>query len=135
MPDGLQVKIEGMEELDKALRRLPDRVQKRVLKTALRAGARVIVKDAKNRVPVDSGTLKKSIKVVSGKSKKGPQATARVFVTTGREAWYSHLIEFGTVKKAARPFLRPAFDSTQTEQIQAIGKKLAAGIEKEADKV
>ncbi len=127
----LKIKIEGLDELDKAIRKLPQNIQKRVLKGALRAGGRVIVKDAKQRVPVDSGTLKKSIVVVTGRSKEG----ALMFVTTKSSAFYSHLIEFGTSKMRPQPFLRPAFDNTQEEVIQAIGDKLADGIVKETAKL
>lgn len=134
----LTFKIEGMDALDKAVRKLPKNVQKRVLKGALRAGGRVIAKDAKQRVPVNTGTLKKSIKVVAGKSK---QNGALVFVTTSKgggakyDAFYSHMIEFGTSKMPARPFLRPAFDTTQQETIKAIGDALEKGILKEAAKL
>lgn len=49
-------------ELDTSeLKRLKDAVQKRILKKALRAAAKITVQDVRNRVPQDTGTLKKAI--------------------------------------------------------------------------
>jgi HK97 gp10 family phage protein len=127
----VKFQIEGLEELDKAVRKLPQNVQKRVLKGALRAGGRVIVKSAKQKVRKKTGTLRKSIHLKTGKSRDG----AKVFVATKPEAFYSHMVEFGTSKMQARPFLRPAFDETQEEVIKAIGAALAKGIIKETDKL
>ena len=128
----LTFKVEGLDALDRAVRKLPKNVQKRVLKGALRAGGRVIAKDAKQRVPKKSGELKKSISVQAGKNQ---QDGATVFVATRPKAFYSHMIEFGTSKMPARPFLRPAFDATQQEVIKKIGEALAKGILKETAKL
>ncbi len=128
----LTFKIEGLDALDKAVRKLPQNIQKRVLKGALRAGGRVIAKEAKQRAPKKTGTLRKSISVQVGKTRQGG---AIAFVTTKPEAFYSHMIEFGTSKIPAKPFLRPAFDATQQETIKAIGDALAKGIIKETEKL
>lgn len=128
----VKFEVQGLAALDKAVRQLPKNIQKRVMKTALRAGGRVIAKEAKQNVPVGTGDLKKSIKIVTGKSKKDG---ALIFVTTTKDAFYSHMIEFGTSKMKAQPFLRPAFDSTQKEVMNAIGNKLGEGIIKETAKL
>ena len=132
------VKLTGLDELDRAVKKLPQRLQRRVLNTALRASGRVIQKRAKSLAPVKSGVLRRSIVVRTGKARKG---SATVFVTTTKgkgeknDAWYAHLVEFGTKLVRARPFLRPAFDETQKEQLDAIGQTLAAGIIKETAKL
>lgn len=132
----VKFKMTGLDELDKAVKKLPDRIQKRVLSGALRAGGRIMQKDAKARVPVKTGKLKKSIKVMSGKSNpNAPIGVANAVVFVGVQAAHGHLIEFGTKNVTAKPFLRPAFDSTQEAVLTAIGNKLAEGIIKETAKL
>lgn len=152
----MDFKITGGKELQAALKQLPAKFQKRIEKNALRAGARVIAKEAKTRVPVDTGALKKSIRVVTGKTREG----ARVYVTAGaggkHDAFYAHMVEFGTkahftqkggatkvgqfaLTKAEagrhpgsrpQPFMRPAIDLKGEEAIAQVGITIAANIEK-----
>ena len=44
---------------------------------------------------------------------------------------YSHLVEYGTSHSAAKPFIRPAVDSTQGEVVGA----MAAGLDTHLTKV
>ena len=147
------VQIEGLAELAKALKELPERVAKNGLRAAVYAGAKVIRDEAKLLAPVavaclgpkqpPPGTLKralimKQIPELSGKSKQ----TFFVMVRHGKkyrnqgnngklsqDAWYWRFVEFGTVKMAAQPFLRPAFDAKKTQAVAAIKERLAERIE------
>jgi HK97 gp10 family phage protein len=158
-------KMSGLDVLDKAVKKLSDKVQKQVLNKAARAGARVVQKRAKSLAPVKSGALRRAIRVVTLKMPKG-QAKAAVTIKSGkgekREAFYAHFVEFGTRKHAigrgsvktqtrtgrpgqqrgaihpgttAKPFMRPAFDETEREQLDAIGDTLAKEIIKAHDKI
>ena len=72
----------------------------------------LIVKSAKEIVPVDTGALKESITYeVDGNS-----------VTVGSPLNYSVYVELGTSKMGAQPYLRPAFENN-TSQIAALAKK------------
>lgn len=138
MSDGVTVTLTGLKELDRAVKKLPKGMQRRVLNNALRAGGRVIQKKAKALVPVKTGTLKRSIVVRTGKAKQGA-ATVFVTTTSGKgeknDAWYSHIVEFGGKRVRKQPFLRPAFDETHKEQLDAMGEALAQGIIKETAKL
>lgn len=127
----VEVKILGGKELHKALSQLPIAVEKRIAQKGLRAGAKVIIKDAKSRVPVDEGVLKKEIKTKAGPKSRG-NVIIQIFTST--KAWYSHLIEFGTSNMRARPFLRPAVDNNHAEILKAMGDKMGKEIIKEAAK-
>lgn len=63
-------KIEGMKELEKAIKKLGDLPQKCVTKAA-RKGATVALKAARNKAPIDSGDLRKGIVL------KGERLTVR----------------------------------------------------------
>ena len=147
------VRIEGLAELNRALRELPQRIANRGLRTAVYAGAKVIRDEARHRAPKAAqslgikqppvGTLKRSvimkhIRELSG----GGRQTFYVLVRQGKkyrnqgkrgnlsqDAWYWRFVEFGTRKMAARPFLRPALESRRREAVEAIKGRLAQRIE------
>ena len=144
MPD-LNAKFIGLKELDQALRSLPDKLQRNVLRAGLRAGAKEIAEEAKRLVPVNSGRLQKSIKVTSRLVQGTP--TAKV-VAGGRKKgapFYAPLVEFGTASHAIlaregtkslfingvavgiylnhpgakpKPFMRPAMDSQSRAAVE-----------------
>ncbi len=133
-------KIEGGKELDAALKMLGRDLETKIAKSAVRAGAQVIRKEAMLNVPVESGTLRNSIRVVT-RSKRVGDAVASIVTRSGKKwqskgmnAWYAPLVEFGTKHRSATPFLRPALDvkgqaavKKMSETIQKRISKLAAG--------
>lgn len=114
--------ITGFKELEDDFTLLSKAEQRKVSKKAVRAGA-VVFRDAiRASAPVRTGRLKKSVSVdtdtargsltagvkfkkvrVIRKSKKGKTKQTLPF--------YWWMIENGTSKMSARPFVRPAFDA------------------------
>lgn len=103
--------ITGGQELDAFLRTLPDNIQKNILRSGLRAGAKVYLNDLKQRIPVAppnseseqlygdyEGALRDSARITA-KVKDGV-ATASVKVggktKRGASVFYAHMVEFGT---------------------------------------
>ncbi len=127
----VEYKILGGEALDKALSQLPRTVERRIVQKGLKAAAKVIVKDAKTRVAVDEGLLKKEIRTKAGPKSRG---SVVILIFTSIKAWYAHMIEFGTSKMSAKPFLRPAMDENHSEILKAMGDKIGEEIIKEASK-
>jgi HK97 gp10 family phage protein len=128
--------IEGARDIERVLEAIGPKLAGQVGGNAVRAGARVIVKEAKRLVPVRSGHLRDSIKIVT--LKKNQKASDVVGVLIGFEkpsSRIAHLIEFGTSHSAAQPFMRPAMDSQHSEILDAIGKALASGVIKKATKI
>lgn len=138
--------IVGAKKLDELLATLAPKLQKNVMRAALRAGAVVYRNKVKEGVPVHLGDLKKSTRV-SVKA-KGGVVTASVKVGSFK-AWYGHLVEFGTLPHkikaknaraleiggavvrevdhpgaAAKPFMRPAADGGHGPAIAAVVSKL-----------
>ena len=145
--------IEGLKELQAAMKQLPQNIGRNVLRGAVSAGASVIRKEARDKAPVyqgripaghaPAGTLRravfqkqireasswfKQVFFVSVKSGKKQQKK-------GLDAYYWRFVEFGTKKMAAQPFLRPAFESKKHEAVEAIKRYLATRIPKEAEKL
>jgi len=72
-------KIEGMKELQKSIKRLGGVPQKAVTPSA-RKGMNVAIKSAKSNAPVDTGELKKGLKLVGERSRtKGKKVYQVVF--------------------------------------------------------
>lgn len=75
----MRVKIEGMKELKRSLRRLGNVPQKHVTSSA-RKGMNVAFRSAKNNAPVETGELKSGLKMVGEKSRtKGKKVYQVVF--------------------------------------------------------
>jgi HK97 gp10 family phage protein len=90
------VQVSGLADLQKMLQGLPARVEVNVMRGAIRAGQKVIADEAKRRVPKDTGDLAKSIKVKTNMRAQRRGMVRADVVAGDKQAWYSHLIEFGT---------------------------------------
>lgn len=135
--------VRGLSQLNAMLQQLPAKVERNVLRGALRAGAQPVLADAKATVPVDSGLLRDGLKIST--TAKGGRVTARVRAT-GKHAFIAAWMEYGVAAhqiaagkggwlffggnyaKAVqhpgiqpRPFMRPALDSQAGPAVVAAG--------------
>lgn len=129
------ISVSGLADLDRRLKALSADMGGKIARGATSAGARVIQKDAKRRAPKLTGTVQNAIVV---KREKNTQLAAEYAVGWKKprkkgqpDAWYGRLLEFGTVKMAARPHIRPAFDSQKGAAVD----KIAQVLKKRLDKV
>jgi HK97 gp10 family phage protein len=124
----------GHRELESLLRKLPEKVAKRVTVNGLKAGGRVLVKGMKARAPrrtgqlADSPTVSSAAKVTQGRS----QASVAFKKPVSRRV---HLTEFGTEHSRAEPFIRPTLEQDGREAIKVIGENMGKGVEREARKM
>lgn len=148
--------IIGGKALDDLLQTLPAKIEKNIMRTALRAGAVVFRDEARRNVPKDSGDLAASIRVTTRTRKGQVTASAKA---GNRMVYYAHMVEYGTrphtilakpgsalnvngreVKKVnhpgakPKPFMRPAADASFAAAVAAVQAKIRqrltkAGIE------
>ncbi len=150
----VDVKVNGMEELLKSLKKLPGNLQKNVLSGAIRAGAKLIADEARQNVPKDSEHLKKSILVRKRRSKNKDvlyftvapvTSVIHQFQDISGEKHYNYgniveegrsafSIEHGSSKMPAQPYMRPAFESKGKEAINATRKYMEKRLPKEIEK-
>ena len=88
-----EVRVDGLAALEKALNELPQKIERNIVRSALRAGLKGIRAEAQARVPVKSGELRNSIRVTAKLVKGQPVAAV---VAGNKKAWYGHFVEFGT---------------------------------------
>lgn len=85
--------IIGGRELDAFLQTLPVKVERNILRAALRAGASEYKRMVQANVPVVHGVLRKSVRVTT--RLKNGTVTASVKIGNGM-AYYAHMVEYGT---------------------------------------
>lgn len=127
----------GGKELEAALKQLPNATGKGVLRRAIKKASEPTVVAAEALAPRGpTGNLKASI-TVNTKLKKS-QRTGRpegVELFIGAETpkgQHAHLLEFGTVKMPAQPFMRPAWDATKKKVLEAIETEIWKALAKSA---
>lgn len=145
--------IIGGRELAELLGTLPAKIEKNIMRTALRAGA-VVLRDAiKSKAPVASGALRDSTRVTTRYRRGAVSASVKVGDSI---AWYAHLVEYRTrphkitappghslnvngqeVKSAdhpgtaGQPFVRPAVDQNMGAALAAVTAKVRQRLTKE----
>lgn len=98
--NGQTVQIDGLAELDKLLKDLPVKIERNVIRGALRAGQKQMLEAARANLDrngsVKTGELRRSIRVrFQRKSEK--YGWVRSYLVAGnKKAWYAHLVEYGT---------------------------------------
>lgn len=147
--NGTALSVEGGEELAAALRALSEDVVVRLGNRAARAGTNLLKEAIVSAAPVgpgkaklrrnksgelvvmDYGHLRDNIKVRGiGKALRSDMNSGGYFefsISAGHAFW-GKFLEFGTVKMAARPFFRPAFDANSQAATDKVGDVLKAGI-------
>jgi len=128
----MKIEIEGVKKLEKRLKSLEPKVGKGIVRGALKDAAKPLLQEAKERVPVKSGDLKKSLRVRTMKRKKGRYG---VEMAT-KDGWfkgdqyYGAFLEFGTKNMPAKPFMRPAYDNKKDEAASIIKSRIKSGLKR-----
>ena len=136
----VKVTIDGLAEIERKLKLLPQRIGMNAMRRALRKGANVIRDAARqNAKRIDdqstSEQIVKNITVQGGGRKRekregGPMIRVGVLGGARDMSKYWRLLEFGTSRSRAQPFMRPAMD----DKAQAAFDAAAAAAIKETDR-
>lgn len=147
----MKVKIEGMKELNRSLKRLGEVPQKHVT-SSVRKGMNIAFKDAKAKAPIETGELQGGIKMVGEKSKvKGKKvyqivfdrAKNAVFQKRNKEGkvtgYYPASMEYGFFARNGRyipgyHFLKKALEENSGKVQKKIIEDMQNKIEKELNK-
>lgn len=127
-------RIEGLSELEHALRELPKATGKNALKRALMKAGQPIEEDAERRAPVLRGHLQRSFGISTKLSRRQKslhkkQSAVEVFIGPGPLP-QAITQEFGTAHHGPQPFMRPAWDGNRMRTLERIKDDLANEIEK-----
>lgn len=147
MADSVSIKF-SLEDAIKGLDNLAEGMKDEV-RPAAQAGAQVLYDEVLRRVPVSKkprkrkgriiqpGALRSSIYQVFSQDNSDEKRSTYHVSWNRRKAPHGHLVEFGTARSAATPFLRPAFDAKRDAALEAArkrfvegGRKVIAGVKK-----
>lgn len=132
-------RIEGLKELDEALKELPRATARNVLRRTLIAQGEPIRADGERNAPKDKGGLKQSYTIGSKlsrrqKSQNKKESDVEIYIGPGPAA-KGVQTEFGNAHQAPQPHLRPAFDANVKRVLDGIKNELAAQIEKARERL
>ena len=119
--------LRGIEQFRRNLEALDRKVRNKILRQALRDGAKRMAASVKSRAPVSSGKLKRSVKVRTGRRKKDT-ISVDVVVTGGHETPMVAAVEYGRDGQAPRPFIRPAFQAEKDPARDLVFAQVKAAI-------
>lgn len=136
----IRAQVHGSDKLKRQLTAIGGAVSDQTFVRALTAGALLIQNEAKRRAPYRTGNLRRSIHIGgagdlnpegSNIVDRGPEAVPdpvvdgnRISVYVGTDVEYGIAVEYGTSKRAAQPYLRPAVDSQADAVQREIGEAL-----------
>lgn len=122
--------VENPQALTDVLDRAALGTSESALRKGAAAGATVFYKEIKLRAMLyyRTGLLEDSIIVTYAPEASVAGKLATYIVTFNKRAWYARLLEFGTSKMAARPFIRPAFDAKKDEAGRAVIEQIQEAI-------
>lgn len=126
----LRTELEGVDDLEAAIKRLEIDTQGRHLRGATEAGADITRTVASQLAPRSAdgshgrapGFLAQNIEVEVQFTRT--QDKAEVHVGMHKDAWYGRFQEEGTQFQPAQPFLRPALDATKDDVVDEIRDQL-----------
>lgn len=127
-----QVKL---ADLVKNLQQLTPKLEKSVFTSAIRIGAKTLQQDAISYAPISTGTLRESIKIQKMKKSETPTNTIAFKIGIDNNiCWYANIVEFGSSKSTADPFMTPAYENNGRSAIDEMKKYLIMRTNKEIAK-
>lgn len=129
--------ITGGRELAARLNELGEDIRKKVIRSAVTAAAQVVKKRAKEIAKTkgieDTGALIRNIAGKVEKQRSPDYVQINIGVRHGKpkkgaknqdDPWYWWQHEFGNSKKAARPFIRPAFEESKEKALEVMTERV-----------
>ncbi len=138
------VVITGIQDIDRKLKTLEPRLQKKVLRQSMRAGMKIIQSEMMAQAPVDTGLMRSKVEVRALKSKGrhkiaieariGADEKFVVITKSGKRYFYPAAVEYGTRDLIANPFGRRAYEAKADVARAKTVFDIKVGVEREVSK-
>lgn len=130
----IQMEVKGLDELERQLMALGEKVATKVLRDAGREALKVVEEDMKQHAGFDETSagphMRDSIKIRSSTRKGKGNAVVTLRVGPSKQHHMKALAqELGTVKQVADPFIRPALDYNLQTVLRVLTVEIRNGIE------
>lgn len=139
----IDISVTGDKELQRILNRLPDKLQKKIARNAIRKSAKRardrIVANIRKLNLIKTGRLLAAFEYAPIRSQSStPRSLIRIGVgfpyreqlgiSPDDKYFYPAALEFGHPRAPAYPFMRPAIDEHKQEEFATIGKDIGEGV-------
>jgi len=122
MPDGIGIKVDGLQQVQKDLYRYSQQLGDRVTRTAMREGAKVTLKEARRLAPRRAGKLRRNITIKNSRIHNGRRSknTIGVYIAIRKKAFYGRFLNDGYKSRGGRNisgmnFMGDALSSTRSK--------------------
>lgn len=124
------VSIDFDNDVGAKLRQWAAQIQEEAIRPAAYAAAAVLYQEMKMRTATFkyTGTLHDAIYHWYDDKKSGPNHAVYAIGPNKVKAPHFHMVEFGTSKMAARPYVRPTYDSKISDAMEAARNRLSEKI-------
>ena len=123
-----KVRIEGMADLERKLKKLDRAVGGAHLLAAADAGAALLEEGMRSLAPVAPVGTKGGATKITRETAKSTPTRAEVDVGPGRAGFWLTFQETGTIDHPAQPFMRPALDQLENSIVDEIRDELRARV-------
>ncbi len=137
----MKIEVAGADDVIKALEQLGSKVEKKVLRQAIRKGLKPLLAECKAEAPVDSGKLRNSLAILTALRKRRGTVALEV---RPREKWwagdhyYPAQVEYGRPNLDNRmepnPFMAEAFSHRGGEARDVALQAIKRGIDELVEK-
>jgi hypothetical protein len=137
--DRKSVIVTGIGDIDRRLKTLEPRLKKKVIRTAMRAGLKILQAAVEAEAPVRTGATKEAVVVraVKGRRRGSIELEVRIAAddelkktsANGKTYFYPSIVQY-----MYDPFMTRAFDSTGEAARQVTIARIREGVEREASR-
>jgi HK97 gp10 family phage protein len=120
--------IQGIEQLEAKLNKLPLALQRKVLTDAAKEGAEIIRQGAASAAPVLTGQLAAN-EIISTVASESNAYYVLLRIGPRRKNFYGIFEEFGTSHQQAEPWLGPSFETTKALAQQKVATAFKETVE------
>lgn len=129
----IKMEVTGLDELERQLMALGEKVGTKVLRDAGREALKVVEEDMKQHAGYDETStaqhMRDSIKIRNSNRKSRGSTVVTLRVGPSKQHYMKALAqEFGTVKQVAEPFIRPALDYNVQTVLRVLAVEIRNGI-------
>jgi len=124
LADDIVVKVEGLEELQKALQKFPKEWGS-IGREALGPGMALLESGAKKEAPVDTSRLMTSI---GSEIIRGPGS--EIIGKVGSNVEYASFQEYGTRYQPGKPYLRPTLERYKDKVVKMFEEGIAKALKR-----
>lgn len=116
MPNAVECRIEGLDEIENALLELSTKKARAGMRDGLGESGEFMRVSMALEAPSDSGHMARTMQSKVSLSTRNDEGT--VSVGPSKDAYYAQFVEFGSIHNRPNPFMRRTFDAAGQKMLE-----------------